>query len=160
MITTDGYRLTWKLEEHLYDRDGVFTDDLCDVLMECKRSWLLSLEPYERVRDNPMALMVFMGMLPPTIAHSVSQRSKEAIREALPIHRLVELYAPLRKVGQSKYQARCPFHEDRLASLSLDDAKGLWHCFAGCGGGDIFSFIMKVEKCDFKTALERAENYL
>jgi DNA primase len=41
----------------------------------------------------------------------------------------------LKKEG-SCYKTRCPFHQDDTPSLSIDPAKGLWHCF-GCGvGGD------------------------
>lgn len=40
---------------------------------------------------------------------------------------------------------RCPFHEDGIASLSVNlrDARGGWRCFAGCGGGDLVSFHMR-----------------
>jgi len=36
--------------------------------------------------------------------------------------------------------ARCPFHEDTTASLSVNPHSGLWHCFAGCGGGTARQF--------------------
>lgn len=43
-------------------------------------------------------------------------------------------------------QGRCPFHEDRSASLSVHvtDARGGWRCFASCGGGDLIGFHQKV----------------
>lgn len=46
---------------------------------------------------------------------------------------------------------RCPFHQgDRTASCKLYERD--FHCF-GCGAnGDIFTFVMKMEHCDFKTA--------
>ena len=45
----------------------------------------------------------------------------------------------------------CPFHKgDRSASLKIYDKD--FHCF-GCGAhGDIFSFVMLIDQCDFKTA--------
>lgn len=54
-------------------------------------------------------------------------------------------------------QARCPFHEDRDASLSvqLGSPKGGWKCFAGCGSGDLVSFHMRLSGLDFVKA--RAE---
>lgn len=38
-------------------------------------------------------------------------------------------------------QARCPFHEDRNDSFSVNvNGAGGWRCFAGCGAGDLLSF--------------------
>jgi DNA primase len=41
-------------------------------------------------------------------------------------------------------QGRCPFHEDRSASLSVHmEGRGHWKCFSGCGHGDMVSFAMR-----------------
>ncbi len=42
--------------------------------------------------------------------------------------------------GEPSKSCRCPFHDDRSASFSTDDA--LWNCFAGCGGGDSVDFFV------------------
>ncbi len=49
---------------------------------------------------------------------------------------------------------RCPFHGDRKASMSVNSINGLWNCHAseGCGGGNVFRFVMRLEGCDFSTA--------
>lgn len=39
--------------------------------------------------------------------------------------------------------AKCPFHEDRNASLSVDVNKQLWNCHAGCGGGDVVNLLAR-----------------
>ena len=56
--------------------------------------------------------------------------------------------------------ARCPFHEEKTASFSIEPAQKLYHCF-GCGAsGDVFSFVMELEACEFPEAVERlAERY-
>jgi DNA primase len=56
--------------------------------------------------------------------------------------------------------ARCPFHEERTGSFSIEPAQKLYHCF-GCGvSGDVFKFVMELEACDFPEAIERlAERY-
>jgi hypothetical protein len=61
----------------------------------------------------------------------------------------------LTRVNGSGYaQARCPFHEDRAASLSVNvTGKGGWKCFAGCGSGDLVSFHMRRTGSDFKAAV-------
>ena len=50
--------------------------------------------------------------------------------------------------------AVCPFHEEKTPSMSVDRARGLYHCF-GCGkGGDVFSFVQETQGVDFADALE------
>lgn len=58
----------------------------------------------------------------------------------------------LKKQGK-QYMAKCPFHEDRKPSLSVDAAKELWHCF-GCGaGGDVLGFLSRIENKPLPTLL-------
>jgi DNA primase len=55
--------------------------------------------------------------------------------------------------------ARCPWHEDKDPSLSVDRGKGLYHCF-GCGeSGDVVSLVQKVKGIGFKEALEFLRTY-
>ena len=48
--------------------------------------------------------------------------------------------------GSGFAQGRCPFHDDSNASLSVNvkDARGGWRCFAGCGGGDLIGFHLRL----------------
>ena len=57
--------------------------------------------------------------------------------------------------GNGWAQGRCPFHDDRNASLSvrLDDERGHWRCFAGCGHGDLVSFHMRLSALNFVEAV-------
>jgi len=43
--------------------------------------------------------------------------------------------------GEPRASCRCPFHEDRSASLSITPDGALFYCFAGCGGGDAVDFF-------------------
>jgi CHC2 zinc finger/Domain of unknown function (DUF927) len=57
----------------------------------------------------------------------------------------------MRRAGR-EYLGRCPFHEDKTPSLSVNDERGVFYCF-GCGeGGDVFDFVMKLEGLDFPQA--------
>ena len=42
--------------------------------------------------------------------------------------------------GKGECSVRCPFHEDKRPSLSVNLTKGVWHCFAGCGAGGVIAF--------------------
>lgn len=58
----------------------------------------------------------------------------------------------LEKKGKS-HMGLCPFHDDKEPSLSVDQSKGLYHCF-GCGeSGDVFDLVMKIKGIGFKEAL-------
>ena len=52
-----------------------------------------------------------------------------------PLDTVLERLAHVKKVGEGKYQARCPAHDDRTPSLTIneaDDGKVLLRCWAGC----------------------------
>src|SRR5687767_10989214 len=60
---------------------------------------------------------------------------------------------PLRRAG-ARYSGRCPFHEERTPSFSVNPVEKLYHCF-GCGkGGDVITFVRETEGLDFAGAVE------
>jgi DNA primase len=69
---------------------------------------------------------------------------------------LVELAAEVTKVKRSgrSTMAVCPFHSEKTPSMSIDGARGLYHCF-GCGkSGDVFKWVQETQAVDFTGALE------
>ncbi len=76
----------------------------------------------------------------------------EQIKQRIDITELVREFFPLQLSG-SNYKARCPFHQEKNASFMVSAPKQIWHCFGCNEGGDIFSFIMKMEGLDFADAL-------
>lgn len=84
----------------------------------------------------------------------VDRSDVEAIKSRVDVISLISRYLTLTKSG-SRYKGHCPFHKDDTPSFYVDPEKGLWHCF-GCGeGGDLFAFLMKIERISFPEALER-----
>lgn len=82
--------------------------------------------------------------------------SREDIDRVRELTDLAELASEITKVKRSgrSVMAVCPFHEEKTPSLSIDPARGLYHCF-GCGkGGDVFQWIQETQTVDFAGAVE------
>ena len=79
-----------------------------------------------------------------------------SVREAIAAADMVEIVAArtqLRRVG-ARYTGRCPFHEERTPSFSVNPQDKLFYCF-GCGkGGDVVTFVRETEQFDFAEAVE------
>ncbi len=83
----------------------------------------------------------------------ISEQSLEAVKAAVDMVELVQGRTPLRKVG-SRYTGKCPFHDDRSPSFSVDPVDKQYYCF-GCGrGGDAIRFAQETEALDFVGAVE------
>jgi DNA primase len=77
----------------------------------------------------------------------------EEIKSKIDIVDLVSEYIQVKQAG-ANWKALCPFHNEKTPSFMLSKEKQIWHCF-GCGeGGDIFSFIQKIENVEFPEALK------
>jgi hypothetical protein len=77
----------------------------------------------------------------------------------IPLVEFIGQYVDLRPIASGAL-GLCPFHEDHQPSFGVNAKDNYWHCFAGCGGGDIISFWMKWKNCDFKTAVKDLEEVI
>ena len=84
------------------------------------------------------------GYIPQEIIDQISRQAD--------IVQVISEYIPLSKSGKN-YKALCPFHEETTPSFIVSPEKQVFHCF-GCGvGGNIFTFLMKVENVSFPQAV-------
>ena len=82
-----------------------------------------------------------------------SKEILEEIRARSSIVSLIGERIPLKKSGRN-FKGLCPFHQEKSPSFMVSDDKQIFHCF-GCGaGGDIFTFVMKIDGLDFPEALK------
>jgi DNA primase len=78
----------------------------------------------------------------------------DEVKSRLDIVEVISSYIPLQKAGRN-YKALCPFHAEKTPSFVVFPESQHWYCFGACGeGGDAFTFVMKQEGWDFRTALE------
>jgi DNA primase catalytic core len=83
----------------------------------------------------------------------IKDTSVRAVVDAADMVEVVSGRTALRRAG-ARYTGRCPFHEERTPSFSVNAADKLYHCF-GCGkGGDVITFVRETENLDFAGAVE------
>ena len=83
----------------------------------------------------------------------IKDTSVEEVKAAADIVAVVSARTQLRKTG-GRYLGRCPFHEERTPSFSVNATDKLYYCF-GCGAkGDLITFVRDTEQLDFAGAIE------
>ncbi|HEX2902927.1 MAG TPA: DNA primase [Jatrophihabitans sp.] len=78
-----------------------------------------------------------------------------AVREKASIADVIGEHVQLRNSGGGNLMGICPFHDEKSPSLSVSPARNLFHCF-GCGaGGDVITFVERIDHLSFGEAIER-----
>src|SRR5580765_672605 len=76
----------------------------------------------------------------------------EKVKQQADIVRVIGENLRQKKAGQN-FRGLCPFHSEKTPSFNVHPTKQIYHCF-GCGqGGDVFKFVMEMEKCPFPEAI-------
>lgn len=82
-----------------------------------------------------------------------SEEIIEQVRQNNDVVDVISQYVHLTRKGRN-YFGLCPFHNEKSPSFSVSPDKQIFHCF-GCGvGGNVFTFISKIEGIGFKEAIE------
>jgi DNA primase len=82
------------------------------------------------------------------------------VKQQADIVRIVGEYVKLRKSGAQNYQGLCPFHQEKTASFSVHAGNQFYHCFGCNAGGDVFSFVQKIENITFPEAVRMVADKL
>ena len=78
----------------------------------------------------------------------------EEVRQNNDIVDIISQYVHLTRKGRN-YFGLCPFHTEKSPSFSVSPDRQIFHCF-GCGvGGNVYTFLMKIEGITFREALEQ-----
>ena len=75
------------------------------------------------------------------------------VKQQADIVRIVGEYVKLRKAGAQNYSGLCPFHQEKTPSFSVHAGNQFFHCFGCNAGGDVFTFIQKIENITFPEAV-------
>ncbi len=84
----------------------------------------------------------------------IKDTSVQDVKAAADMVEVVSARTPLRRASGSRFTGRCPFHEEKTPSFSVNPVDKLFYCF-GCGkGGDLVAFVRETENLDFVGAIE------
>jgi len=90
----------------------------------------------------------------PSAASPLHDDLRERVREATDIVDLVGSYISLRRAGRG-LSGLCPWHEDSRPSFQVNPERQTFRCWVCNIGGDVFTFLMRMEKLEFREALEQ-----
>ncbi|HET8959874.1 DNA primase [Nocardioides sp.] len=94
------------------------------------------------------------------MAGRIREEDIAAVRERAPIDEVVSSYVTLRNAGGGSQKGLCPFHDEKSPSFHVTPGRNFWHCFGCQEGGDVFTFLMKIDGLSFVEAVERlADKY-
>lgn len=88
------------------------------------------------------------------MAGTINRDDIASVRERAPIEAVIGEHVALKPGGMGSLKGLCPFHDERSPSFHVRPSVGRYHCF-GCGeGGDVITFVMKLDGLTFVEAVE------
>jgi DNA primase len=89
------------------------------------------------------------------VAGLINDEDIASVRDRAKIDDVIGAYVALRNAGGGSLKGLCPFHDEKTPSFQVTPSRGFFYCF-GCGeGGDVISFMQKVDNLSFAEAVER-----
>jgi DNA primase len=88
------------------------------------------------------------------VAGLIRRSDIDEVRARTNLADIVGDYVTLKTAGIGSMKGLCPFHDERSPSFHVRSQVGFYHCF-GCGeGGDVFTFLQKMDHVTFHEAVE------
>jgi len=83
---------------------------------------------------------------------SIPDDKIEEVRRRADIASLIGEYVTLKKAGRN-YLGLCPFHREKTPSFTVSPDKQMFYCFGCSEGGNVFSFLMRLNNLTFPEAV-------
>ncbi|TPW76107.1 DNA primase [Schumannella soli] len=85
----------------------------------------------------------------------IRQSDIDEVRARTNIADIIGEYVTLKSAGVGSMKGLCPFHDERSPSFHVRPQVGFYHCF-GCGeGGNVYTFLQRMDHVSFREAVER-----
>jgi DNA primase len=89
------------------------------------------------------------------VAGRIREDDIALVRERAAIDEVVRDHLTLRPAGSGSFKGLCPFHDEKTPSFHVTPSRGFYHCFSCQEGGDVITFVQKIEGVGFAEAVER-----
>jgi DNA primase len=86
----------------------------------------------------------------------ISKETIEHVRERARIEDIAQRYVPSLKKRGRNFVGLCPFHKEKTPSFSVSPEKQIFYCFGCHSGGNVFTFLSKIENIPFHESVKRA----
>ena len=83
----------------------------------------------------------------------ITQEKIAEIRARASVVEVISDYVTLKRIGRN-HVGLCPFHGEKTPSFTVNDEKGIFHCFSCKAGGSVFNFLMQYDHLSFPEAVE------
>jgi len=94
------------------------------------------------------------------VAGRIREEDIAEVRDKARIDEVVSQYVTLRSAGGGSFKGLCPFHDEKSPSFNVNPSRQFFHCFGCQEGGDVITFVMKIDGLPFTDTVERlAEKY-
>ncbi len=94
------------------------------------------------------------------MAGRIREEDIAEVRDKARIDEVVSQYVTLRSAGGGSFKGLCPFHDEKSPSFNVNPSRQFFHCFGCQEGGDVITFVMKIDGLPFTDTVERlAEKY-
>ena len=94
------------------------------------------------------------------MAGRIREQDVNLVRERAQIDEIVRETVTLKAAGGGSFKGLCPFHDERTPSFHVTPSKNLYHCFSCGEGGDVITYVRKVDALSFTEAVEKlADKY-
>jgi DNA primase len=89
------------------------------------------------------------------MAGRIREEDVAYVKANAPIAEIIGDYVQLRSAGGGQLKGLCPFHDEKTPSFHVTPSRGYFHCFGCQTGGDVISFVMKMDHTTFSETVER-----
>ncbi len=89
------------------------------------------------------------------MAGRIKAEDVEAVKDKASIESVVGEHVTLTRAGAGRLKGLCPFHDEKTPSFTVRPAVGRWHCFGCNEGGDVISFVQRIDHLSFTESVER-----
>ena len=96
-------------------------------------------------------------LVPRHASRRYSREYLDRLFAAADIVSVMEQHIDLRSVGRDEWKGLCPFHDDHRPSLGVNQAKGVFRCYACNASGNVVSFLMMMEGLTVPEAIGRLQ---